>query len=511
MNNNFAENIKKIRKDNNLSQEELAEKLGVSRQAISKWESSQAYPEMDKIIQLCNEFNLNIDDLLNKDIREVKGEEETKNNLNKYVDDFLNFITDTITLFSNMTFKSKIKCIFEQCVIMFILFIIFAILYVILRESFSSIFHSITPRKIYNALSSLLEGVYILSSCTISMIILIHIFKTRYLDYYKNLKKEISEEQKKEEQTKKEKEDKETPIETLNRKNKIMYKKNENKIIIRDPKHSEYKFINGLFKFIIGMIKFFALCIAISLCMVLITLFIAFTLTFLIYKTGLLFIGTLGMIITSSIVNIILILIIFNFVFNRKSDKKKLIWTFIISLIIFGISCGSAFIGSLDFEIVEENKDNMKTSYLEIEMKDNMFFYSYDNVEYIEEDISNIKVEYTINDYFEVDYYDNDNGSFHIWTQCINPMKLIKDEIKSINNKKIINLNNAIYNIKIHASKENIDKLKSNELNHNSTVDYYEEVIENYEEEITRYEQELEEYQEKIYSLEEELNTCIYN
>ena len=56
MNNQFSENLKRIRKENNLSQEQLADELGVSRQAISKWESSVAYPEMDKIITLstCN-------------------------------------------------------------------------------------------------------------------------------------------------------------------------------------------------------------------------------------------------------------------------------------------------------------------------------------------------------------------------------------------------------------------------------------------------------------------------
>ena len=54
MNNQFSENLKKIRKEHNLSQEELADELGVSRQSISKWESSQAYPEMDKIIMICN-------------------------------------------------------------------------------------------------------------------------------------------------------------------------------------------------------------------------------------------------------------------------------------------------------------------------------------------------------------------------------------------------------------------------------------------------------------------------
>ena len=69
---NLSDNLKKIRKDNNLSQEQLAEKLGVSRQSVSKWESGIAYPEMDKVLQLCKMFNLNIDELLNQNISEVK-------------------------------------------------------------------------------------------------------------------------------------------------------------------------------------------------------------------------------------------------------------------------------------------------------------------------------------------------------------------------------------------------------------------------------------------------------
>ena len=58
MNSKFINNLKKIRKNNNLSQEQLAEILGISRQAISKWESGSAYPEMEKIIQLCEKFNV---------------------------------------------------------------------------------------------------------------------------------------------------------------------------------------------------------------------------------------------------------------------------------------------------------------------------------------------------------------------------------------------------------------------------------------------------------------------
>ena len=137
MNNNFSMNIKKIRKDNNLSQEDLADSLGVSRQAISKWESGVAYPEMDKIISICQKFDVNIDDLLNKDIKEVNKEIESKHKLNDVFNDVLKFITDSINMFFNINFKTKLKCLFEQ----FILILFLIILSVVIYNIFDSILY----------------------------------------------------------------------------------------------------------------------------------------------------------------------------------------------------------------------------------------------------------------------------------------------------------------------------------------------------------------------------------
>ena len=176
MNNQFSENLKKIRKDHSLSQEQLADELGVSRQAISKWESAVAYPEMDKIIALCDKFNLNIDDLLHKDIKEVKGEEESKKKLNNSFEDFLRFITNTINLLSNMNFKSKVKCIFEQLVIAFILFITSMIIYGVLENLFGH-FVEFLPDKVYYFVTNLLDSILIVGLLIISIIIIIHIFK----------------------------------------------------------------------------------------------------------------------------------------------------------------------------------------------------------------------------------------------------------------------------------------------------------------------------------------------
>ena len=61
----FADNLKRIRKSKKISQEELAERVGVSRQSVSKWETSEAYPEMNNILELCKIFKCNIGELVN--------------------------------------------------------------------------------------------------------------------------------------------------------------------------------------------------------------------------------------------------------------------------------------------------------------------------------------------------------------------------------------------------------------------------------------------------------------
>ncbi|MCC0670021.1 helix-turn-helix protein [Clostridioides difficile] len=70
---NLGENLKRLRKERNLSQEQLAEMLNVSRQAISKWESNKTYPDIENLILLRNLFNVTLDDLI---VNENKTEVE---------------------------------------------------------------------------------------------------------------------------------------------------------------------------------------------------------------------------------------------------------------------------------------------------------------------------------------------------------------------------------------------------------------------------------------------------
>lgn len=63
----FGEKIQKLRKESGLSQEELSYQLGVSRQAISKWERDNGYPETDKIVRMSKIFHVTLDYLLNEE------------------------------------------------------------------------------------------------------------------------------------------------------------------------------------------------------------------------------------------------------------------------------------------------------------------------------------------------------------------------------------------------------------------------------------------------------------
>lgn len=69
----FKENLQYLRGSRNMTQEQLTMLLGVSRQAISKWESEKAYPEMDKLLMLCDMFGVTLDDLVMGDVRASAG------------------------------------------------------------------------------------------------------------------------------------------------------------------------------------------------------------------------------------------------------------------------------------------------------------------------------------------------------------------------------------------------------------------------------------------------------
>lgn len=77
----FEERFVKLRKENNLTQEDVANKLGISPQAVSKWENGISMPDISLLVDIASMFNVSVDTLLGK---ETENHEVTlSNNENK--------------------------------------------------------------------------------------------------------------------------------------------------------------------------------------------------------------------------------------------------------------------------------------------------------------------------------------------------------------------------------------------------------------------------------------------
>lgn len=74
---NFGERLFELRKSKNLSQEDVADKLNVTRQSVSKWETNQSMPDLDKIVPLCDLFEVSTEELLTGN-KAIENKEEKK-------------------------------------------------------------------------------------------------------------------------------------------------------------------------------------------------------------------------------------------------------------------------------------------------------------------------------------------------------------------------------------------------------------------------------------------------
>ena len=77
----FSEKLQELRKQKNLTQDELANALFVSRTAVSKWESGRGYPSIDSLRTIAGYFSLTIDELLSSDELLTLAQKGNKQNL----------------------------------------------------------------------------------------------------------------------------------------------------------------------------------------------------------------------------------------------------------------------------------------------------------------------------------------------------------------------------------------------------------------------------------------------
>lgn len=149
----LGQNLQFLRKRDNITQEQLAEALEVSRQSVSKWESDTSYPEMDKLLQLANLFHCSLDDLIQKDISTQYVED--KCNYDQFMNQFSKRITLGVGLILNgitlplflITFFHEIQGLDmeEFSGVIFLLFVVVTVAIFIVSGSQKSYFEKKNP------------------------------------------------------------------------------------------------------------------------------------------------------------------------------------------------------------------------------------------------------------------------------------------------------------------------------------------------------------------------------
>lgn len=448
---NLANNLRKIRKENNLSQEQLAEKLGVSRQSVSKWESEQAYPEMEKMIQICDLFDITMDELLNQNVSAVNEAKEEKTNLAKHIESFLNYVNKTIDLFSSMTHLQRFKCLVEQIIYVLILTAVFGIVGALCRNILSSFIG-------YGEIMMLLKNLYIAICVLAGSILMFQIFKIRYLNYCEIVNNPDSEK------------NENLEIETKDEESKRIGKRifQREKIIIRDPNHSEYKFISGLVRILFAIFKVIMGAVGVCVCLCLIAEFTALAISFKISQSGLLFTGALIAISGTIALTVILLLCVYSTVFNHKFRKSILAIVFACSLAVTGTGIGVGVIGAMSLEkVTPDLTEYTATKTLAVNSADDFFVFDlpHEYSNYIPTDSKDIKIVATYPKYYDSFIIEKTECEYGYTTVSrwfnndIDAVTAIKNIINLINNGYAPT---EFYEIKVYASEDNIEKMIKN-------------------------------------------------
>ena len=448
---NFASNLQKLRKRENMSQEALAEHLDVTRQSVSKWESGASYPEMDKLISVCKIFNVDMDTLVNGDVLEDKKQDKDTNiNTKDILDKFNTLMKKIVCLFESMSFKEIIE---------FLVTIFLLILIIIVGTVPKDIIENLIGHNLlYDigyigpALNNIFCLIVDILYSIFSIVIFIYVLKIKYLDRIK-----IKEEPDKEIVAKV----KEKRVEEVER------------VIIKDNSSSN-SFTRLLAKIIIYIIKFFVVLFLFApiIGIVVLAVMLGFEVLFVI--KGLPLIGILLWTIAGLIITSLCFEVPLNFVINHKNNYKRVMITLLISLVI--IIIGSIIFAFEFFSItyIDELPRNIKEKEITETIKMTEDFktigYYYNDIEYVIDDSLTDKIEVTVTYYdylidrkIEIKVHDNNllvylDGPNKVSFKEV--LDIISNDIKEGNIYNYDKLNE--FKVTIKTSSNNIEIIKSN-------------------------------------------------
>lgn len=466
----FEEKLQKLRKASGMNQEMLADKLGVSRQAVSKWESGASYPETDKLIQMSKIFNCTLDELVNDSETDKTIFKNNANKMNMYLDSFIEFITKSVNMFSRMKFSNLIKSFIELIIIAVILIGISAIIWIVGGTVINDVIFGFYVSNeilwsIVAFIRNIILGCYFAIIASIDFIIYLQIYKIRYLDYYDKLvyeydqKKEIKEEVNKEN----------NEISEVKIKEEIkMEPKRKDKIVIRDPEHRPFAFLSIISKLIVNIFKFIVGCIGVFFVASLIFFIIGFVVSIYLGTINDLFGGVIIALAAVIVFNILLIELVYKFVNSLKINKIRVLIQGLVCIVIGSIGIGLTVIELKDIDFIEygDKEYYVETSDLVQYDKDINTLsipYNYDTVLVVDDTLSN-ELRFNVIHNKELSEYKYDIGESHISFTINNKVDTIDESIDYYLNKLRNNevLLFDIYDrpgVRISGNRENIESI----------------------------------------------------
>ncbi|MCI6107661.1 MAG: helix-turn-helix domain-containing protein [Candidatus Faecimonas sp.] len=449
----FGENLQKLRKERGISQEQLAEQLGVTRQSVSKWESSASYPEMDKIVAICNIFHCDMDVLINKDITEERDKKDASKVVKVGFKNIADYIKKTIYLFEHQSFKDIIKMI-AQVMIIICVMLCFSIPFMLFKEMVVSLFYtgdnwfSIFFSRFWNFIFNASYGILAIAT-------FLYIFKVKFLDGEEIVIEEVNE-----------------SLDTIDDDNsQDTVKDNKKKKVIKVKRTEGFSLLDLLSKAITLCLKVFLLFLLIPAIIGVIMLIIAFVLLVILIFRGLFLVGPIFIALGITVFCLIVIELILDFIFNLRFSRRRVIITIISSVVVSAVGLGLSIWYFLNLNVVNDVPNNFKQETQEevYMMNDELLIqYGWNYIKFVEDESMTNQIRVRIDyypDYTAAELEKEDNEIF-INYDTINSIRINEVTDSIINNLK----KNKLYtydklgtvSMTITSSKNNIEKLKEN-------------------------------------------------
>ena len=457
----FGENLQKLRKEKGISQEQLAEQLGVTRQSVSKWESGNSYPEMDKIVAICNLFHCDMDVLINKDITEEREKKDASSVVKEIFSGVTNYVKKTIYLFEHKSLKDIIKMCAQVFIIICVI-LLFAIPFMLLKEIVVSLFYtgnnwfSIFFAKFWNFIFN--GGYAILAIATF-----LYIFKIKFLDNEEIIVEEVEDKTQNSEEVSEDNSSKTDSSKSSEKK----------KVKIIKVKKNDFSLLDLLVKAITVCLKCLFVLFLIPIIIGTIMLLIGLVLLIVLIFKGLFLAGTILLFLGGIVFAIVFIELMLDFIFNLKFSKRRIIITIISSIVVSSIGLGLSIWYFLNLNVINDvpNSFNTETKEEVYTMTDD-FLIHYDdysfNTRFVEDNslTNQVRVRidyYTIANDVSIERTDNEVYLNYETVDGVNIKQITDSIIKDLKHNKIHTYDQlGQVSITITTSKINVDKIQDN-------------------------------------------------